>query len=170
MQKPDKLPNKKCQSLFNLETEEILDFVECFENQLPFEKQYRKWLKTFNSSLYKCFRKVRIVDNGKKNVEKDKLFQERVALKKEQKIISITEEMRRKIEERISQIQEDISDQISQKYVDEIFTAPKQLGGDNQNLSGSGRKTFWELLKNKYPKCAKSVPVVRKKKVRKDSD
>ena len=42
-------------------------------------------------------------------------------MKKEAKLTTISEEMKTKIEVRISQIEEEICDQISQKYVEEIL-------------------------------------------------
>ena len=158
------LRNKKCQEMFTQETEENPALFECFENKLPFEIQCKNWLKEFNSTLYKCFRKVRVVNNEQKKTEKDKLLYERVELKKEAKLTSISEEMKIKIEVRISQIEEEISEQISQKYVEEILETLKKLGGDEQNLNGSGRRALWEVLKRKYPKCSPSVPVGKKDK------
>ena len=53
------------------------------------------------------------------------------------KLNSITEEMKIKIEERISQIEHEISNNISEKYVEDIVATLKKLGGD-------GHKWFWK--------------------------
>ena len=50
--------NKVCQGEFKKETEINSQLLECFENQLSVEMQCKKWLKTFNSIVYKCFRKI----------------------------------------------------------------------------------------------------------------
>ena len=141
------LRNENCQKLFTKETDENNLLVECFESNLPFEVQCEKWLKTFNSILYKCFKKVRIVDNKKKKNKNDTLLKERVDLKKEVKLSSVSEEMKMKIRERISQIEEDIGNEISEEYFKEILDTITKLGGDEQNLNGSGRKELWKLLK-----------------------
>ena len=36
------------------------------------------------------------------------------------------------------------------------------MGGDNQNLNGTGRKQMWKFLKQKYPKSVPAVPVGKK--------
>ena len=106
VRKPDRvelfnLRNKNCQKLFTKETEENTTLLECFENNLPLDTQSRNWLKTFNSILYKCFKKVRVVNNEKKKNGNDKIMLERIELKKEAKLSTITEEMKIKIEESI---------------------------------------------------------------------
>ena len=72
--------------------------------------------------------------------------------------------MRIKIKERIYIIEEEISSKISEKYVEEIVETLKELGGDEKNLNGSGRKKLWEILKKNYSKCKTQVPVGKKDK------
>ena len=80
------LKNKECQEVFKKETEINADLLKCFENELPIEIQSKKWLKTFNSILHKCFRKVRICENRKKtDSQKNNLIRERINLKKKSK-------------------------------------------------------------------------------------
>ena len=76
------LRNEDCQKSFTEETDENNMLVDCFENKMPFEVQCQNWLKTFNTILYKCFRKVRVVNNEKKKNEKEKLLNEKFDLKK----------------------------------------------------------------------------------------
>ena len=167
--KPDRielfnLRDKKCQEIFSQETEINPELFQCFDSHLPFEVQCKIWLKNFNSILYKCFKKVRITNNKKKKGKYDDLLHERIELKKEAKLISIDEDMKRRIEARIFQIENQVSDEISEKYVEEIVEVLKKLGGDGQNLSGSGRKEIWNILKKKYPKCETAVPIGKKDK------
>ena len=72
------LKNKVCQELFTKETNENTKLMECLENELPFSIQSKNWLKEFNSILYKCFRKVRVVNNDKKKDVNEKLMIERI--------------------------------------------------------------------------------------------
>ena len=72
--------------------------------------------------------------------------------------------MRMKIEERISQIEQEIGNEISERYHKEIIETLNEFGGDDHNLNGSERKKLWEILKRKYPKCAPLVPVGKKDK------
>ena len=107
-------------------------------------------------------KKVRVVNNNKKKDENEKLLQERVELKKEGKVKDISDETRIKIEERILQIEEQIGEEISGKYAKEIKDTLLKLGGDQQQLNGSGRKQLWKTLKRKYPKIFPLVPVGKK--------
>ena len=158
------LRNKACQEMFTKETEECSQLVDCFEDELPLDVQSRNWLKLFNNILYKCFRKVRVVNNSKKNSGNEKLLHERIELKKEAKLSTVSEEMKSKIEERIFQIENEIGNDVSRKYHEEIIDTLNKLGGDDQNLNGSGRKQLWKFLKKKYPKSSPSVPVGKKDK------
>ena len=131
--KPDRielfnLRDKKCQEIFSQETESNPELFQFFDSHLPFEVQCKIWLKNFNSISYKCFKKVRITNNKKKKGKYDDLLHERIELKKEAKLISIDEDMKRRIEARIFQIENQVSDEISEKYVEEIVEVLKKLG------------------------------------------
>ena len=153
------LRNKRCQALFTEETRRNSQLVNCFKNQYPFEVQCKMWLKTFNTVLYKCFKKIRIVKDDKKNELKRNLIKEHNNLKIEVKNSEITNEMKKQIEQRIVQIEEEVADKIANDYVGEIIETLRKIGGDEKNLNGSGRNKVWELLKNKFPKSKAAVPV-----------
>ena len=69
-----------------------------------------RWKKAFTNILHKCFRKVRIVK--KKDINKsDDLLKERVKMKNEIKYPNIDEVMKRTIEERIIEIEEEIGEE-----------------------------------------------------------
>ena len=70
--------------------------------------------------------------------------------------------MKFKIEERISQIEQEIGNEISERYHKEVIDTLREFGGDEHNLNGSERKKLWEMLKRKYPKCAPTAPVGKK--------
>jgi hypothetical protein len=121
---------------------------------LPLEVQSKNWLKLFNNILYKCFCKVRVVNNSKKNAGNERLLHKRIALKKEAKLSTGSEEMKLKIEDRIFEIENEIGTDVSNRYHEDIVDTLKKLGGDDQNLNGSGRKQLWKFLKKKYPKSS----------------
>ena len=84
------LKNEACQEKFKSETENNSELLNVFSTDLPFQVQSKQWLKIFNSVLYKCFKKVRIVKSKKK--EKDKTennLRERISLKKGLKAVNI---------------------------------------------------------------------------------
>ena len=159
------LKNKTCQEAFKEETENNEKLLNCFKTNLPLSAQSNQWMKEFNATLFKCFKKVRIVNNKKKVVSKTKVsLEERIKLKKELKTVTIDEEMKVKIEERIIQIENEIGNEICEEYYNEIVKTIKELGGDEHSLSGAGRKKMWKLLKKSYPKSLPAVPVGKKDK------
>jgi hypothetical protein len=139
--------------------------LEMFENDLPFEIQCKNWLKYFNSILYKCFKKVRIVSNKKKEMNGNKnLLVERSKLLKEGKAGFIDEDLKIKIEKRIGEIEEEIGDEVLEENIKEIVETLQTLGGDDNSVHGDRRNQIWKLLKNKYPKNAPAIPVGKKDK------
>ena len=157
------LKNRECQLLFNLETENNNELLECFENELPFEAQSKKWLKTFNNILYKCFKKVRICDNKKKSEnEQNSLLNERIKLKQDEKKNTIDDETRKKIQERIRYIENEIGEETVQSFHRDIVEAIKGLGGDETAIDGTGRRKLWKVLKAKFPKNKNAFPVGKK--------
>ena len=97
IQKPERqeffnFRNKVCQEAFKKETDTNKDLLKCFENELSVEMQSKIWFKTFNSIIYKCFKKIRVSPNKKKNINsKNKLLRERTSLMKNSKLKHITE-------------------------------------------------------------------------------
>ena len=158
------LRNKFCQEKFKKETQDNTQLIKCFENELPLEIQSKKWLELFNTILQNCFRKIRVDRNSRKEDMKDELIKERVELKNKSKLVSNNEDMKIKIEKRIKEIEEKIGDEVAASFHKEIVETINNLGGDHQNLNGSGRKELWKLLKRKVPKNAAVVPVGKKDK------
>lgn len=157
--------NKHCQAAFKESTQNCPELLNCFANNLPFEEQSKRWKKVFNSLLYKCFRKVRIVSKRKKDETKTKIFEnlkEIAEMKKELKVVEIDEEMRFKIQDRIKQIEEEVEREVSEEYLKEIMETLRELGGEENSISGEGRKKMWKLLKRNYPKIVPAVPVGKK--------
>ena len=100
------LKNKECQEAFKVETEINQDLLKCFSNELPFQVESKQWLKTFNSILYKCFKKVRICESKKKKeISQTNLMKERINLKNETKFKKIDENIKQKINKRIEEIE-----------------------------------------------------------------
>ena len=153
------LRNKNCQKKFTEETHTNTQLVECLEIKLTLEEQSRNWLKIFDSILYKCFRKIRVVNN--KKMEKNLVY-ERLELKREVNNPTISEEMKIKINDRIAEIEDEIGDDIAEKYHKEILDTINDLGGDQKNLNGSARNELWKILKQKIPKNPPQVPIGKK--------
>ena len=156
------LRNKTCQEAFKEMTENNKKLLECFTNDSTLEFQSKKWNKLFNSILFKCFRKIRIVKKKKERGKTENLLKERLKLKNSMKSSQIDEEMKVKIEERIMQIENEIGNKIAEEHLKDIVETVKKLGGEDDSLNGSGRQKMWSLLKKKYPKSVPVVPVAKK--------
>ena len=161
------LRNKKCQTAFKEATENNQELLDCFKTDEPFVQQSRKWKKIFNSLIHKCFKKVRIVSKKKIEENKRRIFdklKERTQLKKELKAVNITEEIREEIEKRIKLIEEEMERDISEENIKHMMDTLRELGGEENSLSGNGRKKMWKLLQKNYPKILSAVPVGKKDK------
>ena len=155
--------NKVCQEAFKRETETNMQLLECFENELSLEMQSKVWLKTFNSIIYKCFRKIRMCKKKKETFSnKNALLRERLDLIKNIKSKDNSEALKRQIKDRINQIENDIGTEIVNRYHEEIIETIKDLGGDETAIDGSGRQKLWKVLKRKNPKIKSTVPIGKK--------
>ena len=120
------LRNRDCQKAFKDASEDNPELLICFENSLPIQVQSKKLMKKLNVLLHGSFKKVRIVNNKKKDKVKMKgLLEDRIKAKQELKPTNISEEMRRKVENRIVQIEEEMEKEITeegQKHMIETLT------------------------------------------------
>ena len=163
--KPDReemfnLKNKSCQEAFKNETEDNPELLNCFKNSLPLEIQSNKWIKSFNSILHKTFRKVRIVNNKKKeNVKLKDIMTERIKKKQEVKKENVSEEMKIQIEIRIKQIEAEIEKEVTEEYQTELMETLRELGKSGHCINGDKREQIWKTLKKHYQKVSSSIPV-----------
>ena len=93
----------------------------------------------------------------------DKL-KERTQLKKELKAVNIAEEIREEIEKQINVIEEEMERDVSEENIKHMMDTLRELGGEENSLSGNGRKKMWKLLQKNYPKILSAVPVGKKDK------
>ena len=153
------LKNKACQEAFYEETEKNKELLNCFENDLPFEKQCQKWKQIFDNIIKKCFRKIRIKPK-KIETENEKLLIERLELKRQAKVSNIDDVVKQNLEEKIEKIENDIGEHVGKENYMAIAETIKELGYDNVN--GTGRRKVWKILKKKFPKKSHVVPVGKK--------
>ena len=157
------LRNKECQKAFKEATDENPELLNCFNNNLPFDVQSKRWLKRLNYLLHSSFKKVRIVNNKtKKHVKIKSLLQKRIKAKQELKPINISEEMRQKIEERIVQIEKEMENEVTEEYQKHMIETLRELSSEDNGPNGDRRKKMWKLLKKYYPKIETAVPVGKK--------
>lgn len=72
----------------------------------------------------------------KENCEANSLLTERVELQKKVKAVIIDDDIKKQIEHRIAQIEEEIEKEVTEESVQKIVDALKELGGDKQSLGG----------------------------------
>ena len=157
------LRNKDCQVTFNKATDVNPELLNCFKNDLPIEAQGKRWIKTFNSLLHKCFKKVSVVNNKKKeNTNLRNLINERTQKKQELKPLKVTEELKIKIKERIKQIEEEMEKEITEEHQAEMIETLRELSGEDDCIQGDKRKRMWKFLKKKYLKITAVIPVGKK--------
>ena len=157
------LRNRDCQKAFKEASEDNPELLNCFENNLPIQVQSKKWMKRLNVLLHGSFKKVRIVNNKKKDKVKMKgLLEDRIKAKQELKPTNISEEMRRKVENRIVQIEEEMEKEITEEGQKHMIETLRELSADDGCANGDRRKKMWKMLKKHYPKIAVAVPVGKK--------
>ena len=88
-----------------------------------------------------------------------KLFQERLKLKKVAADTTLNIDRKQEIEEKIKVIEDEIGNEFSEEFGQEILETIESLGGDHQAINGSGRNILWKMLKRKYPKISPAIPV-----------
>ena len=159
--------NKTCQKAFKEATEQNKELLECFDDDMPFENQSKKWKKVLNSLIFKCFKKVRIVSKKKKDVERRRLFQKLNEMKRLKKDLTDKElnlKDKSELEERIEKIEQEIAKEVSEEFIKEAMLTLRELGGQEDAISGEGRKKMWKKLKEMYPKITSAVPVGKQDK------
>ena len=148
------LRNTERQELFKYETDNNYDLVRCFESEMPFESQCDQWFRIFNSILHKCFKKVRIVNNSKKSDKTRQLLQDYHTLKTKK-----SHQEDDGLKENLSKLDKEIFEEITRNFVQEVSEVIKSLGGDQSQLNGSGRAQVWQIIKQKFPKIDRPLPV-----------
>ena len=159
--------NKTCQKAFKEATENNKEMLECFDDNIPFENQSKRWKKVLNSVIFKCFKKVRIVQKKRKDIEKKKIFEkmnEMKVMKKDLASKEITVEDKMKLEERIEKMEKELEKEVSEEYISDAMETLRELGGQEDEISGEGRKKMWKKLKEMYPKVQPAVPVGKQDK------
>ena len=156
--KPDRIEifqfkNKNSQILFKKMTSATKEFTACFDNNLPFEGQAKKWRNLLNNFFHKSFKKIRIRNKIKvKKTKLSELFKRRMILKKKLHMTENEEEEIITLEEKIAEECEDLN----RKKITDNF---KELDGNNGNLNHQG---VWKTKRKFFPKIKPTLPVGKK--------
>ena len=120
-------------------------------------------MKQFNTILHKCFKKVRIVNNKKKDMGGNKnLFVERMNLMKVMKSGSVDEKEKSEAENRVREIEKEIGEEVLEDNIKHLKKTLEMVGAKEDFVCGNDRKQIWKLLKDKYPKILPAIPVGKK--------
>ena len=152
-----KIPERR--EIFNLRNPEELQifreattntnvFTKCFQdNDKSIKVQGKKWLKLLQGTIRKSFKKIRIRRNNKKNDVQEKMMQRKDLLKRIQNTTSASE--RFELEDKVRDIEEDISDEYRQKQIQKIQEQLTAISNTNGSVSTSG---VWKLRRKICPK------------------
>ena len=111
--------------------------------------------------MLSCFKKVRVVEKGQKtDVNIENSINELNNLKQQHKSLNV--EQKHQVENRIQELEVSIAESISENFKDNLVSTLENIGGDTQNINGSGRNQLWKMLKQANPKSAQSPPVAKK--------
>ena len=145
--------NKESQQLFKTLTSNTEDFTNCFNNDLSFEEQTRKWRQVLETFFQKSFKKIRITNKQKKtNSEINTLMERRRTLKKKEVLDDKEEEELNRIEMNIA----NLCEESNRKKVTENF---RSVGGNDGDLIHQG---IWKIKKKYFPKIKPSLPAGKK--------
>ena len=146
------LRNKASLKKFKENTTHTTRFSDCFNAGCEgIQKEGRKWLKTLQKTIHTCFRKVRVTEKKKDIVQEQ--IDERQKLK--QSIVQTTNaHQRHGLEDKLHQIEKNISDNCELKYCDMIKEQVKSI----TNTNGSTNNTaVWNLRRKIFPKPAQHM-------------
>jgi len=73
--------------------------------------------------------------------------------------MGMTVEEKTKLEENIENAEPEIEKEVSEEYVREAMETLRELGGQEDEISGEGRNKMWKMLKQMHPKVSPAVPV-----------
>ena len=83
-------------------------------------------------------------------------------MKQDLKSVKISEDMKIKIEVRIKQIEEDMENEVSEEYRNEVMETLRELSGSEDCVNGDRRKRMWKILKKNYPQDLNKIPMGKK--------
>ena len=150
--------NNDCQNEFLNTTNNSTILSQCFENDMSFEDQAKKWRKTLENIFSKCFKKIRITSSNKKEAsETSKLLQERRNLIKKLAKNPCIDNIR----SQISEIEEKIGEEVCIKNRHMVSDNMAAFGAENGGTNVAGA---WGLKKKFKPNKIPVVPVGKKDK------
>ena len=81
------------------------------------------------------------------------------SMKKDLANKQMTMEEKTKLEKKMEKTEQEIENEVSEEYIREAVETLKELGGQEDKLSGEGRNKMWKMLKQMNPKVSPAVPV-----------
>ena len=144
------LKDQQNQKKFCEETSNSLKLSACFKNTQPFPHNANIFFKHLKGSIQNSFKKIRIT-SGYKSKQGEPTLQEILKNKKELKIVAFnakSERTKKEAEEKIAEIDNDISKKFASKWAQIIKDEAEHIKTLEGNFSQLG---FWKLKKKLYP-------------------
>ena len=141
------LKNKKGQETFRFITENTDAFSQCFQNELPLQKQIKNWKSILSKVIGKAFKKIRIRNRPKIQNIPPKL----------QNLISL----RNKTEDKQNrnELEKAISDIEAKLNRDKIVKNFRAFSDDPEKIN---RQQMWKTLNKLWPKVESKMPSAKK--------
>ena len=136
--------NVEGQKQFTEETTKTTKFSQCFQNNSPFLEQAQSWYRIFNSTIYKCFNKIR---SRKRKQEVSKvgiLLEQRKKLRRMNQPETDTD-----YQQQILNIEEEISNITNWNKAEDIWEKFEQVADSDNSAS---TQAMWKWKKNCSPK------------------
>ena len=141
-----RLRNKSDLETFKKETTNTCKFTNCFTKEGDVQREGKKWLKTLQSTIHHCFRKIRVTQK-----KKDDLQQKLDLRRKLKNDINSTNtpSERHKLEDKLSQLEEIISSECEARNYERIKAQLQSISNKDGTTNCAGA---WKLRRKLFPK------------------
>ena len=151
------LRNKADLKIFKEKTSKTNRFTNCFTREGDIKKEGRKWMKTLQNTIHKCFKKVRIVQKKKCHIQEQ--LDVRRKLQSDIKHAQTAEE-RHKLEDILQKVEDKISEDCETKQYEKITSQLQSITNDNGTTNTTG---VWRLRQKMFPKPTEHLTAKRDK-------
>ena len=152
------LRNKADLKTFKEKTSKTNRFTRCFTNDGDIQKEGKKWMKTLQNTIHKCFRKVRIVQKKKSHIQEQ--LDTRRKLQSDIKHAQTAEE-RHKLEDKLQEVEDKISEDCETEHYEKITSQLQSITNNDGTTNTTG---VWRLRQKMFPKPIEHLTAKRDKK------
>ena len=145
------LRNEASLKKFKEVTTSTKKFSSCFTKDGDIRKEGKKWLKLVRRTIHVCFRKVRITERKKDQVQ-EQLDERRMIKSKVNQANTAAE--RHELEDRLQRIEQSISDSCETKHINIIRDQIRSITNKDGTTNNTG---VWKLRRKIFPRPAEQL-------------